>query len=72
MSMTPAERADALFKRGEEAKTAWSEHVARTLATREKTARLRALRLTRKAEEKNRPPQSIIRSGRRSAVAAQG
>jgi hypothetical protein len=48
-------RAEASFKKQERAREgaeAWKEHEAETRATREKTARLRALRLAREAADK--------------------
>jgi hypothetical protein len=48
-------RAEASFRKQERAREgaeAWTEHVAAARATLEKTARLRALRLTKEAAEK--------------------
>jgi hypothetical protein len=53
------ERAEALFRRKEEARiegtTAMAEYKARQQALREKTARLRALRLAREMTSKKLP-----------------
>jgi hypothetical protein len=58
-------RAEALFKKQQplrEGEQAMAKHQAELLAMREKTARLRALRLARDAANQNAPPAN--RQGR--------
>ena len=52
MPRTPADRAQLMAQRQEEAKAAMVEHHAPRLAVRDKTARLKALRLAKEAEDK--------------------
>ena len=57
-------RAEALFKKEQqmrEAQQAMAEYQAELQAMREKTARLRALRLARDAANKKTPPISITK-----------
>ena len=57
-------RAEALFKKEQrlrEGEQAMAEYQAELLAMREKTARLRALRLARDAANKKTPPISITK-----------
>ena len=57
-------RAEALFKKEQrlrEGEQAMAEHQAELLAMREKTARLRALRLARDAANKKTPPTDITK-----------
>jgi len=56
--MTPQDKAERLFKKVKqqaEGEIAMAEYEARARAEREKTARLRALRLAREAQSKARP-----------------
>ena len=68
---TAHERAEASFKKKEkqleEGQKAWAEYEANALAVREKTARLRALRLDREAREgaQNSPPKTASAPARR-------
>ena len=60
-------RAEALFKKEQrlrEGEQAMAEHQTELLAMREKTARLRALRLTRDAANQKAPPANRGRVGR--------
>jgi hypothetical protein len=57
-------RAEALFKKeqqGREGQRAMAEYEAKLEVMREKTARLRALRLTRDAANKKTPPKNITK-----------
>ena len=57
-------RADARFKQEERAldgRNAMTEYEAQVLATREKTARLRALRLAKEAQAQNEEPLPRIK-----------
>jgi hypothetical protein len=57
------ERAERNFKREERAldgRKAMAEYEAQAVATRKKTARLKALRLAKEAEARNEPPPTKL------------
>jgi hypothetical protein len=68
---TAQERAEASFKKKEkqleEGQKAWAEYEANALAVREKTARLRALRLAHETRQggQNSPPKTASAPARR-------
>jgi hypothetical protein len=68
---TAQERAEASFRKKEkqleEGQKAWAEYEASALAVREKTARLRALRLAHEARqsEQSSPPKTASAPARR-------
>jgi hypothetical protein len=68
---TAQERAEASFKKKEkqleEGQKAWAEYEANALAVREKTARLKALRLAheKRQGEQNSPPETASAPARR-------
>jgi hypothetical protein len=60
------DRAERAFKQAEKGKTAMAERQAERQALREKTARLRAQRLAKEAEERRSPTaQSEAQTGQR-------
>lgn len=50
------DRAEAMFKSAGKGKAAWADHDAAGQTVRDKTARLKALRLTKEAADKLEPP----------------
>ena len=62
-------RAEALFKKGQQSHEAqaMAEHQAELQATREKTERLRALRLARDATNEKKSSNGTVRPTRRPA-----